>query len=209
MSELTGIISRGRSFWRKIENPVDNLFLDICKFVTPMFKKLRHTPNIITTYSGVTAAISVRALYRYEPVAFAIFFWSSYFFDCLDGFFAREYGMESRLGDHLDHGKDALHSIGIASVYLTRYNFTEYELATFLVIILLGFKHIGCQQRISKANADAKDESIDILMKLCPNAESIKWTRFFGGGTMAMVLPAIIWYNTYRNNYRKTSDGNS
>ena len=97
-----------RKIESNLENPIDNILIDICDFILPTLKVLNFTPNILTTISLIFGLLSVYCLFREDKKCFAIFYLVSYFFDCVDGMMARKYNMVSRFGDIYDHTKDCL-----------------------------------------------------------------------------------------------------
>ena len=69
---------------------------------------LGFTPNMLTTVGNILRAISVYYLYKNQKNKFAVFYMLGYFFDCLDGHYARTYGMETTFGDYYDHISDSV-----------------------------------------------------------------------------------------------------
>lgn len=179
------------------ENPIDVLNIFLASRLSPLFKWFNFTPNDITTLSLFFGVLSLWYLYTYNFSYFAITFYISYFFDCMDGYYARRYKMVSKFGDYYDHVKDLLLNISVIIILLKRYKTTFKVLATFISIIiiftiLMGI-HFGCQERIYHRE---ESDSLSFTKKLCPGdpVKNIQYTRWFGCGTYIIVLIYSIFY---------------
>lgn len=183
------------------DNPVDNINLALVEPLCPMLKKLNFTPNGITTLSLIFGLLSIYFLYIGNVYAFGILYYISYFLDCTDGHYARKYDMVTEFGDCYDHIKDAIIGVLAVGVFLYRNKNTPIK-KLFPVMLVLGVAlfimvmHMGCQE-----NLYGKDESgtLNQWRCLCPGTEEdvknrIKWTRYFGCGTMILVTIAVIIY---------------
>jgi phosphatidylglycerophosphate synthase len=187
-----------------LENPIDNVLLQLSEKVSPIFKFFKHTPNVLTGYSTILGIFAVKSLYNYETVNFVIFYFVSYFFDCLDGHYARKYAMTSKFGDYFDHGKDFILTLATVYVFLTKYSINRYEIGLLLACGFLSMKHMGCQQLVEKKrkrNLNEHKETLDIFMNICSNADSIVYTRYFGSGTLVVLFLVIVYLNNIRNQY--------
>jgi len=176
------------------ENPLDILLTSLSSSMNPIFKVTGHTPNIITTYSFLTGILSIFFLYRGNLALFSILFFLSYYFDCCDGSFAREYGMESRFGDLYDHITDVVVFSLIVLVVFVRYR-TSIDLLAIVVFagfLFLTMMHLGCQQ--CNCNDCDGTETLDSLRTLCADRSHIAWTRYFGNGTFIAVIIGLVWY---------------
>jgi len=181
-----------------LDNPIDNGLIRLADWLCPLFKRTGHTPNTITTYSLITGVLSVYCLYTGYPIAFACLYALSYFFDCMDGHYARMYKMTSRGGDLYDHIKDV--SVYILLFYIVYIKYRKVIRTSEIVIILLSLVacgiHIGCQQRHLEKEED--DETLDLTKCLCPNKKMIRYTRWVGMGTFMLVTISVILMIHYR-----------
>jgi phosphatidylserine synthase len=190
------------------ENPIDDIFLHITEIISPFLYTTGHTPNIITTYSFISGLISLYYLYAGNTIYFAFYYILGYFFDCVDGYFARRYSMTSKYGDLYDHFTDLVVN---GAIYFYIFNkVRDFKTLTplkislvigLLVLSYLSFTHIGCQQKMLEKEVPSglptppvkvHDESLDILQKLCPDKNSITLTRFFGTGTLNLYIAVIL-----------------
>ena len=119
----------------------------------------------------------------------------SYYFDCMDDFFARKYKMYSKFGDLYDHIADIFKFSSISYILFTiNYNkFIVYSPIVFILSILFNI-HLGYQELYYD-----KDE----IKNICPikdknNKDEIsnilKYTRWFGCGTFNLIFSIIIYY---------------
>ena len=184
-----------------LENPIDNVIYDLSNRLCPFFYKTGHTPNMITTYSLIMGVLSCYFLWKGQVVLFGICYAISYFFDCMDGHFARKYKMTSKFGDMYDHIKDvAVYLILIIVIYTKcSKNINIPLILLFLVFTCLLIINTGCQQKNCTKDDENPDDSksLNITRSLCPNKDAIKWTRYFGAGSYTLFLILIISYICY------------
>ena len=179
----------------EFENPIDNIILIAAEYVCPFFRATGHTPNIITLYSCLCGTFALKALHKRNFPDFLLFWGLSYFFDCLDGHFARKYRMVTVFGDYFDHVSDAVQA-GIAAIIVTSYRPPLMYVILLLASLFLSMKHFGCQQRVYKASDHYDGVSattLDAYEDLCQRPEDIRWTRMFGPGTLNVVFFVVVW----------------
>ena len=97
----------------ELNSPIDNIFMLIADSQLNFYYNLNFTPNMLTTLSLLTGIGSVYAIYKDSYVLAAILWLVSYFYDCIDGKFARKYNMISKFGDYYDHISDLIKSVGV------------------------------------------------------------------------------------------------
>jgi len=183
-----------RKLPERYENPIDNILINICEYISPFHKQINMTPNILTTISlilGIMSAIFI--YYDYYKTA-AILYFLSYFYDCMDGFYARKYNMTTQFGDYYDHASDFFKNIILAAVI---YYKSPTKFKTILLILTIPFIlqtiHIGCQEIYSPFEDESK--SLAIFKKICPskNSDILLFTRFFGTGTANMIIVYLLY----------------
>ena len=79
-----------------LENPFDNLIYKIVESVAPTLYEYGFTPNILTTLGNISTLTFLYFMLNYQFQIAAFFFLLSYIFDCLDGYIARLYNMETK-----------------------------------------------------------------------------------------------------------------
>lgn len=188
---------------RDLDNPLDNWLMDASARLLPHLWESGHTPNLITTYSFVCGLGAVYALHTggAGPV-FAVLHILAYFFDVVDGQLARTYCMVSRFGDLYDHTTDAVVFVALAYVVWLRYRPSLAVAAVFAAFGSLTLMHLGCQQRwYNRRRAppppdgdhdtpddDHEEETLDTLERTCPGVRWLPVTRYFGAGTLQLVV---------------------
>lgn len=185
-----------------IDNPIDNLLVDIADMIDPYLKRLGMTPNMITTLGLLSALISIYKFCLEQYKSSAIFFFLSYFFDCVDGNFARKYNMVTDFGDYYDHTVDVFKSVIIYTLLFYSLYTNDQILVIIILVLLLALQliYFGCQERyVEKTNKDILSYTLSSLKPLCytpsNNLENtMKTIRFVGSGT-AILITTIIIYN--------------
>jgi phosphatidylglycerophosphate synthase len=175
------------------ENPIDNIFYWLSENTASWYKKLHMTPNQITTLSLI-AGVGSAYYYDKDKIGIAIgLFALAFYFDCLDGFYARKYKMTSKYGEMYDHIVDWVKHSAIIYVMYKKSPTKFYKTLPIIVIFLtLSMVHIGCQEK----HYNNKDDQVFInyTQQLCPNKDNISYTRYVGVGTFELVFILIMWY---------------
>ncbi len=200
-----------RKISNEYENPIDDLLIELSDLISPFFFRLGFNPNGITFLSLITGVLSVYFLYNQKIILFAILFLASYFFDCLDGHFARKYDMVTKFGDLFDHYKDSFVAILLAVMLFYNYKNNKYILLAILLFIFLIVSssiHMGCQQVLYNG-IYTEDEYLDYLKKFLHELnfdteekckDLIKTSRFFGAGTLNVGTIFIVIFLHYTQN---------
>lgn len=185
--------SPGRKIERRFENPIDNLLIDLADLLCPMFYDLGFTPNMITGLSAVFGYISLYFLYKERFAHAGICFFIQYFFDCMDGYFARKYKMTSKAGDMFDHIKDATVNLGLMYVFYTRKDWIGIGLA-LSTIVCVSFQ-LGCQEIMYDSN-ESPTLTVTKTLSPCTTKESAErlmpYLRWLGCGTCNLALAVYL-----------------
>ena len=177
---------------RDLDNPFDNLFNDLAEWVSESFYATGHTPNMITTYSLIFGLLSIYFLSKNNVLLFFVCWITSYFFDCFDGYFARKYSMTSQFGDYYDHIKDTFVSVLLYYYVYTHFKITTLDIYVLIIATVLMHIHLGCQQIYTRK--DDNTEYLDKFQGMCPDISFLEWSRYFGPGTINVLLPCYIIY---------------
>jgi len=189
-----------RKIPNNIENPLDTILINMADDVSPVFKKYKFTPNEITTISILMQIFSSYLLLNDYYYFSALFHLVAYFFDCLDGHYARKYNMETKFGDYYDHISDTFKfAILFYSLYYVNSEKFFKVIPIIIFFLVLSLIHLGCQE---KYFVESNSESLTMLKNICPTKQEntkkeLKLTRFFGCGTLQMACALAIIYYKY------------
>lgn len=183
----------GRKIVREYTNNIDNVLIDFANYISPFFKRYSFiTPNVITTISLVISLIGLYNIYKQNYKIGSLLMFVGYFFDCLDGHFARKYNMVTKFGDKYDHiadlSKFVLLIIVILNSKLNRKT-KKLFLIFFAINTILACIHFGCQEQFYNL-----DSVLTYLTKLCPRKEDITWIRYFGSGNSMLMITIFVFF---------------
>ena len=215
----------GRKLPHELENPIDDILISIAELLNPYFHKLGATANFITLISSIFAALTVFA-FHYDFYEYAaLFYFIQYFFDCMDGNYARTYDQVTVFGDYFDHIKDILTNIIIFFMLYNKQNIdttTKYTILIISVILLLtSFITLGCQQK--QYNNDSYNDNNDVtnfdkFKKYYNNNNDITvldefkflchgnqrdilfYLKYFGTGTFSLFVSLSLLFLRYKKN---------
>tara|TARA_B100000795_G_C22684816_1_gene393222 strand:+ start:147 stop:758 length:612 start_codon:yes stop_codon:yes gene_type:complete len=183
-----------------LENPIDNILVDIADAIDPVFLKLGFTPNGITTLSLITGILLNYFYWRNSYGIAAIMAILSYFFDCMDGNFARKYNMVTDFGDMYDHVKDISVILVLFVLFLRKDVGLQFKIMVILLLVLLviaAIYHLACQERfIKKHKKLVLSKYLNNLSQDCSD-EMMQYTRYFGSGSFYAVLVGSILLHPY------------
>lgn len=202
MSSDSMITESGRKIEAQLENPIDNALIAVSDKLSPIFKKLNFTPNGITTLSAITGLGALYFLYQKDTTQFTIYFLISYFFDVMDGYYARKYDMITDEGDRFDHYKDMLFMAIGAYILYSQYNITNFPILIVVIIGLyfLSLIYLGCQEVITTKDKQSETlrftkEGVSALsMNKNTCEQRMKILRWFGSGSMILVIILSVLY---------------
>ena len=135
-------------------------------------------------------------LYIKEYKLSILFLVLTFLFDCMDGSYTREYKMETYFGDLLDHYTDYIFYMFLYYILIFKISFVN---KTYFIIILsiLSYTTLlqyGCVEHYNEANVNVNTQ-ISYLLKICPNKNLIKYTKFLGGGVIVVFIAlSLLFY---------------
>lgn len=182
----------GRKIKREHENPIDNILIDFAILIgKPLSKYSFFTPNVFTTLSLVISLFGIYLIYKENYKIGAILVFIGYFFDCLDGNFARQYNMITHFGDLYDHISDLVKYILLFIIILISKVVQKTKIIFIIIVIItqiLNAIHLGCQEKFYN-----QESVLSRLTSMCHNKSSIVWTRYLGTGTLHFVTCLFIY----------------
>jgi phosphatidylglycerophosphate synthase len=84
------------------DEPLDLFYKKYIIIIMPYFYKLGITPNFITTLSLFFGLLTCYLYYKQYYILSGLSYIISYFFDVMDGYYARLYNMKSKFGSYYD-----------------------------------------------------------------------------------------------------------
>jgi phosphatidylglycerophosphate synthase len=194
----------GNKLPNEYNDPIDTFILDFTKHLNPYFKKLYFTPNGITTISLIFGLITCFLYYKKKYMLASLFFILAYFFDCMDGQYARTYNMQSKFGALYDNLSD--HFIAFILMFLfifNKYISKKYKIIIGLIVFIsyIGTTYyFGCQEKYySEKNKNNNNyvEAPSLLKNYCINTHDMKYIRYFGTGFFNLIICLIIFSHTF------------
>ena len=176
------------------ENPIDDIIIHLANNTDSVYKYFNMSPNHLTTLSLFFGILTAYFIYKgYKELAVLAFF-MSYYYDCMDGNYARKHNMVTDFGDRYDHFSDWFKS---GLILFALYKRNPEKIGNVIVVLgifsILSFIHLGCQEKMSHVHYD--QSVLDNLKILCPNNNFIHISKWFGTGTL--FLATIIAIYTY------------
>jgi phosphatidylglycerophosphate synthase len=149
---------------------------------------------MLTTFSLISAYYMYKYFINKNYKIASLFLLLSYYFDCLDGNYARTYNMVSLFGDYYDHISDAITGILVVlGIWKSNANIKIKTVCLSIlgIFLFLSCIQLGCVQR----NYSKKSESpsLDMFCKICPKHYKLSFWRYFGPGTLVLVAFLIIY----------------
>ena len=186
---------------REWENPMDNVLIDTCDWVCPWIHKLGWTPNVITLIGAIVSLCSIWYLCQDKIILFTVLFLLGYWFDCLDGHYARKYHMETTVGDYLDHIRDITIFVLLILVIVYKYHRILFSFSvlsvlfwvTCLVYAINMIWYIGCLEN-APHQYRPHSPTLNWMKSICPQPthHQIQLLRFFGQGTFFFVMVLLV-----------------
>jgi phosphatidylglycerophosphate synthase len=185
-----------------LENPLDTHIYKQIDTTLPTYKNLNISPNILTTISLIFGLSAVYAVYNESYMIGGILFFIAYYYDCVDGKFARKYNQVTKFGDFYDHVADFTKFGLMFYILYFKLQYKSLKTKTILIsilIILLIFSilQFGCQEYLSD-NTDSPTLSWTkkfVKKSKCPT--QIKYTKYFSITTFAIYICIVLFIWDY------------
>ena len=189
------------------DDPVDIFLKKWADVLNPYFKDAGFTPNIITTLSFLCGLYSCYLYYYQFYTLASLFYFISYFFDVMDGYFARSYNMKSEFGSYYDSISDCVVGFSLYYLFLTNKHIVNFKnvntklvvLIIYTILAIISFYHMSCQEtytRLTKKEYASEGLSFLQIMK-CKNVKDMIYTRYFGTGMFSVSIVIGIFLNNF------------
>lgn len=187
-------MNNGRKLEKHYECPIDNVLVDFADYLSPFFKEYNFTANDITTLSLIFGVLSAHSLYKHKYKLASIFYFISYFFDDMDGFYARKYNMVSETGDAYDHYKDISVALIIFLILFLQKRYLG--LLLYLVVTMFSINMLGCQEHYYEKN-ESKTLNGTKKISMCKSKNEalilLPYIRYCGVGTMNLAFSIYLF----------------
>ena len=157
----------------------------------PLTKNFKNLTITKTTFSKTKKYISL--FYKDYRTLAGLFYIINYFFDCVDGNYARKYNLVSKIGDLLDHLTDIIVSIIILCImYKKNSKLFIYFIPLITIMVLFTLIDLGCREKHSKF----KSPTLNFTKAYCVNetVEEIASNLNLGFINILIML-TIFFYN--------------
>lgn len=150
---------------KKYQHNLDNVIYDVSVDISPAFRKLNFTANDITTLSNISMCITLLLLLHAKYYWACLFLFLAYYFDCLDGIYARIYKQASTFGEKYDHYSDLIKTISFLLIlfYINPHKFLKV-IPIFIIFNIICLAYCGCSDKINNDNILFSS----YLTQLCP-----------------------------------------
>ena len=199
-------IKTGNKLPEHYDDPVDIFYKKYIDVINPHFKEAGMTPNMITTLSLVFGLLTCYLYYKSYYVSAGLSYIVSYFFDVMDGYFARIYDMGSVFGSYYDSISDNAVVLILLILFYKNPNLQfKYKIIIFMVLAVYGIGtvyHMSCQEKyVKETNEKHVSEGLSFLDNIkCVNFENMKYTRIFGTGVTTFAMSIIIGLHRFLTN---------
>ena len=199
-------IKTGNKLPEHYDDPVDIFYKKYIDVINPHFKEAGMTPNMITTLSLVFGLLTCYLYYKSYYVSAGLSYIVSYFFDVMDGYFARIYNMGSVFGSYYDSISDNAVVLILLILFYKNPNLQfKYKIIIFMVLAVYGIGtvyHMSCQEKyVKETNEKHVSEGLSFLDNIkCIHFENMKYTRIFGTGVTTFVMSITIGLHRFLTN---------
>jgi hypothetical protein len=183
-----------------LDNPYDSLMKYISEKSLPILKSLNFTPNILTLAGGVFVILSITCILKYKFAYAALFYAIAYWFDRVDGQYARHYNLTSQIGGDLDQFIDVARNIlTCISIYIIKIPTSKKLIfaALYIIFTLINIYASNCIQNYYYSHTKTDDiYHMKYQMEFCKEKpeEQLKYIRYFGSGTKILVIILFLLY---------------
>ena len=183
-----------------LDNPYDSLMKYISEKSLPILKYLNFTPNILTLTGGIFVVLSITCILKYKFVYAALFYAIAYWFDRVDGQYARHYSLTSQTGGDLDQFIDVARNIlTCISIYIIKIPTSKKLIFAGLYIFftITNIYASNCIQNYYYSRTKTDDKyHMQYQMRFCKEnpTQQLQYVRYFGSGTKILVIILFLLY---------------
>ncbi len=156
---------------------------------------------MLTTLSFITGLFSAYYFYLKKYNLSVMFYIISYWFDTVDGHFARKYNMQTNFGDYYDHVTDVLVNLIFFILFYLNNDMPSFYKKIFLILSLIilnwtGY-HFNCVEKRNQYDKRfLKSDTINFMTQNKCN-DKLYITSFFNSGTIILFITIYILLHKY------------
>jgi phosphatidylglycerophosphate synthase len=192
-------IKNGNKLPTYYDDPIDLFYKKYIDILNPHFKKANITPNMITSISFFFGLLTCYLYYKSYYILSGLSYIISYFFDTMDGYYARIYNMGSVFGSYYDSISDNIVVLIILYFFYKKNGYINFWIKPAIFGILLFFTsgciyQMSCQEKYTKKTQEEHvSDGLAFLNNIkCKDFENMKYTRYFGPGICTLVVSILI-----------------
>lgn len=192
-------IKNGNKLPTYYDDPIDLFYKKYIDILNPYFKNAGMTPNMITSISFFFGLLTCYLYYKSYYVLSGLSYIISYFFDTMDGYFARKYGMGSVFGSYYDSISDNIVALIIVYLFYNKSGYIKPWIKPVIFCILLFFAlgciyQMSCQEKYTKKTQEEHvSDGLAFLNNVkCKDFENMKYTRYLGPGVCTLIVSILI-----------------
>jgi len=187
----------------KYDDVIDIRIKKWIDIINPSFKKAGFTPNMITTLSFLLGLLCCYLYYIQYYALSAVCYGISYFFDTMDGYFARLYNMGSTFGSYYDSASDITVVAILIILLVTNLHISNIaKISIFMLNTGMGIGmayHMSCQEKyVEFNNPSNKSKGLSFLDPIqCYEYDHMKYSKYFGSGPFCVIIMACIFIHSF------------
>ena len=185
-----------------LESPIDIKIYEQIDHTLPTYNKMNFSPNTLTTISFLFGLSGVYAAYKDYFMTAGILFFIAYYYDCVDGKYARKYNQVTKFGDYYDHVADFT-KFGLMFYVLyfklqSKSVKTKTILISILVILLiLAVLQFGCQEYLYGEGESPTLAWTKKFVKKSKCNKQVSYTKYFSITTFAIYVCIVLFIWKY------------
>lgn len=178
---------------------VSTQFYKLSDIIEPTLFQLNITPNSITITRILMTVWGTTIVETHSLIAgFTIL--TGYFMDCLDGHYARRYGLVSNIGDYLDHIGDVVgYSVISWTLLPVLWPTHPYLILVMMMLTSTSIVQVSLEERYRKTRTIGQNsQSLDLISPICDPErnpllsisleKNLLFLRYLGSGTLFLYI---------------------
>jgi phosphatidylglycerophosphate synthase len=185
-----------------IDSPLDLQLYNQIDTTLHVYNKINFSPNTLTTISLLFGLSSVYAVYNDYFMIGGILFFIAYYFDCVDGKYARKYNQVTKFGDAYDHVADFTKFGLMFYVLYLKIKSKSFKTKTILISILVillisAILQFGCQEYLYGGSESPTLAWTKNFVQESNCTKQVAYTKYFSITTFAIYICVVLFMWDY------------